>query len=49
MHGEDEISCEEYFCSNHLAITETKDGRAMLLCPACYEFAQKEGLLDEEE
>ena len=52
MHGEDEISCEKYFCPKHLEIVVIKssdecsiDGlKTVCLCRACVKL-----LLSEED
>lgn len=35
MHGEDEHSCEGYFCSEHLGIIELDEKRTAVVCGAC--------------
>ena len=36
MHGEDEYSCEKYFCEDHLsAYLETSDSRTIRICQEC--------------
>jgi hypothetical protein len=34
MHGEDEVSCENYFCSEHLYFSDTPIG-TRFLCEDC--------------
>ena len=45
MHGEDEYSCEKYFCSDHLKIFEKPDGSGdcISICPECYFQALESG------
>lgn len=40
MHGEDEISCENYFCSEHLYLTES-ESVSFFLCKACIELLRE--------
>lgn len=35
MHGEEDYSCEGYFCSEHLVFAELPDGGCKFLCPPC--------------
>ena len=37
MHGEDEYSCEEYFCGDHKIVVELPTGECVALCFKCYE------------
>lgn len=38
MHGEDEISCEKYFCQCHLYATLVKgEDRMVYLCRECFD------------
>lgn len=48
MHGEDEYSCEKYFCGKHLWVVEFKDKTCVAICKDCYEFQEKEGMLSDE-
>lgn len=56
MHGDDEISCEKYFCYAHHVFAETKpDGptnsqglHCITVCPDCYKHLKAEGLLVDE-
>jgi hypothetical protein len=56
MHGEDEVSCEGYFCEEHLVcvsyIRYKLGGSSMWkhvsLCEKCYENLQKEDGIDIE-
>ena len=44
MHGEDEISCEGYFCSEHLYldVTEDESGEVLpQLCMACIDLLEE--------
>lgn len=52
MHGQDEYSCEGYFCSAHLTLTEIGedgDGRVISVCSECLQNLVKEGLLAPNE
>lgn len=35
MHGEEDYSCEGYFCPEHLVFAELPDGECKSLCPEC--------------
>jgi len=49
MHGEDEFSCEGYFCHKHLLLIEVMPGRHVFLCPTCASAAEpKKPLLNGE-
>lgn len=48
-HGEDEVSCEGYFCEEHLHYVELKDGRTVALCATCITWAERQQLVAEEE
>jgi hypothetical protein len=48
MHGEDEWSCEKYFCEKHLVVAEATDGELAALCIPCFEFAEQNGLLADD-
>jgi hypothetical protein len=48
MHGENDFSCEGYFCGEHLFFVSSKvlpDDRCAFLCKGCIEKIDK----DEEE
>lgn len=49
MHGEDEISCERYFCSDHRSNTVLHGGCYHSVCDACAGELQSEpDWLDDE-
>ena len=35
MHGEQDYSCEGYFCHEHLTMVETPEGDCISICPEC--------------
>ena len=46
MHGEDENSCEKYFCSQHRMHVEVSDaGKSvcLLVCTSCADLLEKTG------
>lgn len=46
MHGENEISCENYFCSKHLICVQIKDRESLVeVCRECYDLLKEEDLL----
>lgn len=52
MHGEDEVSCERYFCPDHRQnfIKRVDDDREIQICNECAIAARKAGfVMDEEE
>lgn len=49
MHGEDEVSCEKYFCEEHLYYVELKDVGTKQLCAKCRDWAEKQQLVVEED
>lgn len=49
MHGDDEHSCEGYFCYAHLVFAELSDGERVQLCEACTGIAEANGDLADEE
>jgi len=52
MHGEDEYSCEKYFCEDHISeYLETSDGRTIRICKGCAKqhLASGEWLEDVDE
>lgn len=49
MHGEDEISCERYFCSEHLGNFVEVDGRATAICDECATLLLNTGHIEDEE
>lgn len=47
MHGEDEISCENYFCHEHLYYEKIKDEkRCIHICLECKKLLENEGRLE---
>lgn len=42
MHGEDEHSCEKYFCGEHLRYAELPDGECVQLCHECYKLLEEQ-------
>lgn len=43
MHGEDEYSCEKYFCEKHKNnIIKTSDGTLQLVCDECYKLFEEQ-------
>lgn len=49
MHGEDEHSCERYFCSSHRFTAELKSREGVIaLCSECLTEAEKSGEVKEE-
>lgn len=53
MHGDDEISCEGYFCQEHRIGLIKRDGRYFDVCEPCEarwrkEFPDEAKALDEE-
>jgi hypothetical protein len=42
MHGDDEVSCERYFCSEHLSGWVKFDGRAIQVCAECEAIWRRE-------
>lgn len=53
MHGEDEVSCEKYFCGDHKQnfVKTTYDDRIVSVCDECAKqlLDTKEWYMDEEE
>ncbi|MEK2181494.1 hypothetical protein WOC04_22035 [Vibrio parahaemolyticus] len=52
MHGDDEISCEKYFCEEHKGnFVQLDDGRFTTICDACAKqlLESEEFVLDENE
>ncbi len=49
MHGNDEYSCDKYFCHDHLRVAEFKDGSVKALCLVCEETAEREGELADDD
>ena len=48
-HGEDEFSCDGYFCSEHLYYVELKDVGTKQLCATCRTWAERQQLVEGEE
>lgn len=40
VHGSDELSCDKYFCSDHLNVIE-HDGRYVCVCNGCSEMLDR--------
>ena len=49
MHGEDEVSCEGYFCHEHQVSTELADGETLSVCRPCFDTLLANGDLSDEE
>ncbi len=52
MHGEDEVSCERYFCSEHRSkVLQRVDGRSVIICDECAKQAleSQQFYVDEEK
>lgn len=49
MHGEDEISCEGYFCSIHRCTHVEHDGRSHQVCSECAKQLLDSGEWQEDE
>lgn len=50
MHGDDEYSCEKYFCHEHKQnCIDTQDGDCMSLCDDCFDKVKKNGWDEEDE
>lgn len=51
MHGEDEISCDKYFCEKHLSESLERDGMGHRICAECAKTLLESGdwIEDEEE
>ncbi len=50
MHGEDEVSCEKYFCEMHRNyLIEAPDGRELPICQSCKDAAVESGEMKEDE
>jgi hypothetical protein len=50
MHGEDEVSCEGYFCSEHVSLLGLRDDkRVVRLCAECEKLAREHGVLADGE
>jgi hypothetical protein len=51
-HGDDEYSCEGYFCDKHRSTVETQDGDVIGVCRKCEKIGLENGTFvneDEEE
>lgn len=48
MHGEDEYSCEKYFCEKHQYIVDIKDNpiRCLGVCKICYKVGRENWIDD---
>lgn len=51
MHGEDEVSCERYYCEGHLAhfIAPDSTGRIVRICASCAAAAVESGLFKDDD
>ncbi len=51
MHGEDEVSCEKYFCGDHLAYTVDSEDHLHNICAECAALlkAEDDWVEDEDE
>ena len=50
MHGEDEYSCERYFCEEHRpGVIRDCQGETLWLCDECYKAAISAGYDEETE
>lgn len=49
MHGQDEVSCEKYFCEEHLAYTVDSDDHMHLICAECAVLLKADGWIEDEE
>ena len=49
MHGEDEISCEKYFCEEHRQNFIKHAGSTIQICDACYKELLESGYWVEDE
>lgn len=48
MHGEDEYSCEKYFCNKHHLNCIKVDNAYYNLCDPCFELIEKDYNIDDE-
>lgn len=50
MHGADDVSCEKYFCEEHLNnAVEKSDGTLVTICDSCRENLLLSGEWEEDE
>jgi len=50
MHGQDEVSCELYFCEKHLQYTVDSDDHMHNVCAECAALLKSEGeWVDDDE
>lgn len=54
MHGDDEYSCEKYFCYKHKTVVviqdeSTRDGECISVCQDCYKILEENDLIENEE
>jgi len=47
MHGDDEFSCERYFCEKHVQYAKIM-GHDVWICAECWKIHEKEGTLQPE-
>lgn len=49
MHGEFDAACDGYFCEKHrIGGVEMSDGEVTTLCLSCFEHAERDGLLSDD-
>lgn len=46
MHGEDEVSCEKYFCDAHRKTAPGLCGTWVNICFSCYDLAAKRAVCE---
>ena len=49
MHGEDEISCERYFCEEHNSVYVEWDGKTVTVCEDCAKKLLESGEFVEDK
>lgn len=50
MHGQDEVSCEKYFCEEHLAYTLDSNDHLHRICAECATLLKADGeWVDDDE
>ncbi len=49
MHGEEDFSCEKYFCGKHRNNHIKDDDGWLQVCEDCYKFAVENGWDEEKE
>ena len=48
VHGDEEHSCEKYFCEAHRTVVEFRDGEVTSLCFACADAMEQAGELADD-